>query len=87
MTTPRPRERPVRKVVGWFIRGLLITAPVVVTIWLTWTVIRWVDRQSGVDIPGGGLLVTLAVLIFAALAWSPWGVPTGVPREPEILRR
>ena len=35
----------------------------------------------------GGLLVMLAVLIFAALAWSPWGVPTGVPREPEILRR
>ena len=35
----------------------------------------------------GGLLVTLAVLVFAALAWSPWGVPTGIPREPEVGRR
>ena len=35
----------------------------------------------------GGSLLTVAVLIFAALAWSPWGVPTGVPREPEALRR
>lgn len=35
---------------------------------------------------GGGLLVTLAVLVFAALAWSPWGVPAGVPREPEVQR-
>lgn len=35
----------------------------------------------------GGSVLTVAVLIFAALAWSPWVVPTGVPREPEALRR
>jgi hypothetical protein len=35
----------------------------------------------------GGALVTTAVLVFAALAWSPWGVPTGTPREPEVPRR
>lgn len=33
----------------------------------------------------GGALVTAALLVFAALAWSPWGVPTGKPREPEVL--
>jgi hypothetical protein len=32
-------------------------------------------------------VVTGAVLAFALLAWSPWGVPTGVPREPEVARR
>jgi hypothetical protein len=35
----------------------------------------------------GGALVTAALLVFAALAWSPWGVPTGLPREPEVGRR
>jgi hypothetical protein len=35
----------------------------------------------------GGSLVTGAVIIFAALAWSPWGVPTGVPRVPEVSRQ
>lgn len=35
----------------------------------------------------GGSLLTIAALIFAALAWSPWGVPSGVPREPEVQRR
>jgi hypothetical protein len=35
----------------------------------------------------GASLVTLAALIFTALAWSPWGVPTGVPRKPEVQRR
>ena len=34
----------------------------------------------------GGCLVTLTVLVFATLAWSPWGVPTGVPRVPEVRR-
>lgn len=30
----------------------------------------------------GGSVVIVALLVFAALAWSPWGVPTGTPREP-----
>lgn len=34
---------------------------------------------------GGGVLTT-ALLIFVALAWSPWGVPTGVPRTPEVAQ-
>ena len=35
----------------------------------------------------GGSLTTAVVLAFALLAWSPWGVPTGVPREPEVRRQ
>jgi hypothetical protein len=34
----------------------------------------------------GGSLVSLAVIIFAALAWSPWSVLTGIPRVPEVSR-
>jgi hypothetical protein len=34
---------------------------------------------------GGGVLTTV-LLVFVALAWSPWGVPTGVPRTPEIMQ-
>src|SRR5262245_12959187 len=68
---PPPRG-PIRKVAGWFIRGLLITAPVAVTIWLTWAVIRWVDRLIGVDIPGAGLLVTLLVITGIGALGSSW---------------
>jgi hypothetical protein len=35
----------------------------------------------------GGSVMTAVVVAFALLAWSPWGVPTGVPREPEVARR
>lgn len=72
MTAPRPRERPIRKVAGWFIRGLLISAPALVTIWLTWTVIRWVDSLIGIDIPGVGLLVTLLVITGIGALGSSW---------------
>lgn len=33
----------------------------------------------------GGSVLTLALLVFAALVWSPWGVPTGAPRTPEVV--
>ena len=72
MNPARPKERPIRKIAGWFIRGLLITAPVAVTIWLTWTVIRWVDRLLGVDIPGVGLLVTLLVITGIGALGTSW---------------
>ena len=72
MNSARPRERPIRKVAGWFIRGLLITAPVAVTIWLTWTVIRWVDRLLGISFPGVGLLVTLLVITGIGALGSSW---------------
>ena len=52
----------MRKLAGWFVRGLLVTAPVGLTLWITWAVIRWVDRLLGIDVPGAGLVVTLAVI-------------------------
>jgi hypothetical protein len=35
----------------------------------------------------GGSIVSIALLTFALLAWSPWGVPTGTPRTPEAAGR
>jgi uncharacterized membrane protein len=69
---PRGQPSPFRKVAGWFIRGLLITAPVAVTIWLTWTAIRWVDGLIGVNIPGVGLLVTLLIITGIGALGSSW---------------
>jgi uncharacterized membrane protein len=43
-----------------------------VTIWLTWTVIRWVDNLIGIDIPGVGLLVTLLVITAIGALGSSW---------------
>lgn len=64
-----PRSGPMRKLAGWFVRGLLVTAPVALTLWITWAVIRWVDRLLGLTIPGAGLIITLvAITTVGALA-------------------
>jgi uncharacterized membrane protein len=52
----------MRRLAGWFLRGLVITAPAAVTIWVTFAVIRWVDGLLGIGIPGVGLLITLAAI-------------------------
>jgi hypothetical protein len=78
---PRVSAYPVRfpKLCGALIwagvlGGLLRAFGVVLTGTVGWQV-AWL----------GGSLLTLALLVFAALAWSPWGVPTGVPRTPEVI--
>lgn len=60
MTTPRTSL--ARRLAGWFLRGLVITAPVAVTLWVTWAVIRWMDQLLGIPVPGAGLLATLAAI-------------------------
>ena len=34
---------------------------------------------------GDRRLIVAGAVIFAALVWSPWGVPTGAPRTPEVI--
>ncbi len=66
----RPLSRSVgRRVAAWFARGLLIIAPAVITVYICWLVIRWVDGLLGIDIPGVGIVVALvAITAVGALA-------------------
>lgn len=66
-----PRHTFARRMAGYFLRGLVITVPAAITLWLTWVVIHWVDELLGLAIPGVGLLVVLlAITAIGALASS-----------------
>ena len=52
----------MRQLANYFLRGLLITAPAAVTVYLCWVAIRWVDSLVGTSIPGLGILITVAVV-------------------------
>jgi len=60
----------------YFLRGLLIVAPTVVTVWVIWVVIVRVEAlavRAGLDqykFPGTGLLVTLAVITLVGFLGS-----------------
>lgn len=54
---------------SYFVRGLAITLPVVLTVWVAWGAVRWVDSWLGLPIPGVGLvIVVVAITIIGALA-------------------
>jgi uncharacterized membrane protein len=59
----------LRKLVGYFLRGALVTAPLGLTLYLVLTVLTTLDRVLPVGIPGLGLLITL-VLITAIGAFT-----------------
>lgn len=74
MTEPRIVVRTVsrsiaRRLVGYFLRGLVFLAPVALTLYVVQLVLRTVDGWLGLSIPGAGFMVTVAlVTLFGFLA-------------------
>jgi uncharacterized membrane protein len=56
-----PRSRP-RALVRYFLNGLIVIAPVAVTIYVCVLAFRWVDGWLRIPIPGVGFLATVALV-------------------------
>lgn len=57
----------MRRLLGYFARGLVLLAPLAVTVWVCWLVFTNVDgwlglRYKGKEIPGAGFLLTLLLI-------------------------
>lgn len=52
----------MRRLLGYFARGLVLLAPLAVTVWVCWIVFTSVDGWLGLPIPGAGFMVTLALI-------------------------
>lgn len=52
----------MRSLAGHFLRGLLITAPTVITVYVVWLVISTIDGWLNIGVPGAGLLVAVTVI-------------------------
>lgn len=49
----------MRRFANYFFRGLLITTPAAVTLYLCWLTIRWFDQLFGITTPGLGIAIAL----------------------------
>ena len=59
----------MRRFVNYFLRGLVVLAPLVITLWITYEVFRRVDGLLGLPIPGLGFILTVAgITLFGFLA-------------------
>lgn len=80
--TPSHKVTFLGKLRNYFLAGILVTAPISITIYVTWGFLKFLDRRITplipevynpntylpVDIPGLGLIV--AVLFFILVGWS-----------------
>ena len=72
----RKHHSVIERLRAYFIAGILVTGPIGLTLWLTWTVIRVIDETVGsllpkeynpatyVPLPGLGLIVAVVGLTF-----------------------
>lgn len=52
----------MRRLLSYFARGLVLLAPLVVTVWVCWLVFTSVDGWLGLPIPGAGFVATLLLI-------------------------
>jgi uncharacterized membrane protein len=50
------------RLLGYFGRGLVLLAPLVITAWVCWQLFTTVDGWLGLPIPGAGFVATLALI-------------------------
>ena len=65
VTTARPVSRTrslSRRLVGYFLRGVVFLAPVVITLYVVVVVFRTVDGWLGLSIPGAGFVATIVLV-------------------------
>jgi uncharacterized membrane protein len=66
---PSPLVRATRRLFGYFLRGLVFLAPVVITLYICVAVFRAVDGWLGLPIPGSGFVISiLLVTLFGFFA-------------------
>ncbi len=59
----------MRRLVGYFLRGLAFLAPIAITGWICWRVFVTIDGWLGIPIPGAGFAVTIVLItLFGWLA-------------------
>ena len=85
---PIPVEAsPLRRAARYFLRGAVITFPVVLTVWVAWEVVTWVDGWLGIDIPGLGLVVVLVGITLVGMLATNVVTRAALGTLDEILAR
>ncbi len=58
------------RLLGYFARGLVLLAPIVVTGWVCWIVFTNIDGLLGLPVPGVGFLVTIVLITLVGFLGS-----------------
>ncbi len=77
----------MKRLLGYFVRGLVLTVPLFVTIWVCYRVFLKVDGWLGISIPGVGFITTLALITFVGAFGSSLLTRSAVSVLEDLLAR
>jgi uncharacterized membrane protein len=60
----------MRALINYFLRGLIVVAPLAVTGYVCWRLFVGIDGLLGLDVPGAGFVVTLAGIVLVGFVAS-----------------
>ncbi|HEY2407651.1 MAG TPA: DUF502 domain-containing protein [Polyangiaceae bacterium] len=61
---------PVKIFVRYFVRGCLVSAPLGLTIYILYTILRTIDQWLPIGIPGAGLVITVLLVVLVGFLTS-----------------
>ncbi len=82
----KPRSL-ARRFASYFVRGLIVTAPVAVTLYICWWLISAVDGLIDVGVPGLGLVVAVLVVTLVGVLASGFLARTVLDGIDQVLER
>ena len=75
------------RLLGYFGRGLVLLAPLVITAWVCWQLFTTVDGWLGLPIPGAGFVATLALITLMGFLGSTFLSRTVVAMVEGLMAR
>ena len=77
----------MKRILGYFLRGLVLTVPLVVTVWVCFAVFTKVDGWLGISIPGIGFITTLTLITLVGALGSSILTSSAVRVLEDVLNR
>lgn len=77
----------VKRLVGYFVRGCLVMAPLGLTVYILFTILRTIDQLLPIGIPGVGLLLTLLLVTLVGVATSNVVGRSALETTERVLKR
>jgi uncharacterized membrane protein len=77
----------MRHLVSYFLRGLVLTVPLAVTVAVCWIALKTIDGWLGLPVPGAGLLVTIVAITLVGFLGSNFLWNAMVERLERMLDR
>ena len=77
----------MKRILGYFLRGLMLTVPLVVTVWVCYGVFTRVDGWLGISTPGVGFVTTIALITLIGALGSSILTASAVNMLEEVLNK